>query len=386
MKLIKKLDEWVINNLISSDQKDKIINYETNKKEADSKILFGFMIMGGFAIAIGLISLIAYNWIELGKYTKLLGGLVVLIGLMAGYLRFKSSGSNGIAETFLMLFYLGCLGYIGLVGQVYNLYSMPHHGFLFWGIITAPLLFLTARSFIPFIWFINFFACSFMELVSCKMFLELMETLTNSVIPPLIILMSLLFQFLIYRGGKLLFKNYSHINKAFSIYMVISMMCTVWNIDIIGAIGLDGYLYNYNTESSFNYWFYGMALVMIVGAWLLVPRDNSIFAKSLLIAVYSFFAINMFFYPLNGFWFAIFDIVIMSMIAIYAALNDRGAMFKSFMALIAIRIVIIYITAFDGLLETGLWLIGTGVVITGGIIVWNKYKIHLEKVLKEYLQ
>lgn len=384
MKLLRKLDEWVKQNLITEEQKGKISSYEEKRKEADNRIQYGFMALGGFIISIGLISLIAYNWDALGSYVKLIGGLVVVLAFAGAYIKAENKGHTGFSELFLVLFYFCCLGYIGLVAQVYHLSDLPHRGFMFWGVICLPLLFISKRAFLPFFWFVNFFSVISFEASHHKAFVEFIEKLADGVAPPLVIMAGLMLQFIIWRAGRLLFAKLEPAQAAFSFYMVVGMVATVWTLDILSAVDFYSKLGIYGNEGV-NYMFLFFALAVIIGAWFMIPKNEKVFFRSALVLFYAFFLINLFF-DLNGYCYAVFNLAVMAFVAIYSALNERRWMFNLFMTFIVIRIIIIYVTAFDGLLQTGIWLIVSGIVTVAAITLWYRYKPRLEKKFKEFLQ
>ena len=82
-KLKKYLSQWVDKGLITSEQEQKILEYEETKdKDNKSKwVLYGFLILGVTVVGIGIISLIAANWDKIPGIVKLMNMLIILCGV-----------------------------------------------------------------------------------------------------------------------------------------------------------------------------------------------------------------------------------------------------------------------------------------------------------------
>ena len=76
-KLNQHLEEWLSADLLSADQVKNILHYEQAKPERHW-ILYGILCVGVTVLAIGIISLIAANWVEIPKLAKLAGNFVAL--------------------------------------------------------------------------------------------------------------------------------------------------------------------------------------------------------------------------------------------------------------------------------------------------------------------
>ncbi len=377
MKLVKKLEEWVNNQLISPSQQQDIISYEANKNETNNLIQYVFMGLAGLTVGVGIISLIAYNWELLGKYMKLAGGMAVLSAFAWGYYHFKQKQSNAWSEVFLFLFGLGCMGYIGLVGQVYNLYSMPHRGFLFWSIITIPLLLTCKRAFFPFVWFSIFITTFIWEVTENDHIAYAIGYFLQGASDTVIGIFFLLVQYIFWQGGKRLFKNHPPLLSAFTVNIALSF------IPLIFSLGLDTYVSMYKNVTS-NYIFLLTTFVLIVGSWLITQKSERVFLHTSLVFIYIFMMLNIGFklpYEIN----ALFSILMLSMAAIYGAITDRNGVFYTFITIVVIRVIVFYVFTFDSLLATGIWLIASGVVTLVVVKTWFKYRDYLEARLKELL-
>ena len=156
MRLEQKLNLWVKNNLIEPSQKQQIMDFEQNR---GTPLFFGGMVLLGiFAITLGVISLIAANWEFIPGWVKIFFD-IVLLSLIAGGSYYAWSKNHFIwfeAGVFALFMMVGAS--IGLIGQVFQTNGSFACAGLFWGIITAPLLAISKRRSLPFCWLILFFS------------------------------------------------------------------------------------------------------------------------------------------------------------------------------------------------------------------------------------
>ncbi|PHS24479.1 MAG: hypothetical protein COA83_07715 [Methylophaga sp.] len=77
MKLSKKLTECQLAKLIDRSTADKITEFE--KKSSTPIALWAFGGLGAFAIILGLVSVIASNWMQTPDWVKLAAALVLCL-------------------------------------------------------------------------------------------------------------------------------------------------------------------------------------------------------------------------------------------------------------------------------------------------------------------
>ncbi|MBQ8785194.1 MAG: DUF2157 domain-containing protein [Alphaproteobacteria bacterium] len=154
MRLHKKLNLWEKNQLISSEQKQKILNFEKNYR---SPILFsGFIWLGIFVIALGFISIVAANWMYIPGYAKIFADFMFLGAVACATYRAYKNKSEVWFEGGMLALYMLSAASIGLIGQVFQTNgSFASFGF-FWSLITFPMLLVSKRKIIPALWLIVF--------------------------------------------------------------------------------------------------------------------------------------------------------------------------------------------------------------------------------------
>ena len=133
-RLEKLLKDWVVNDLISKDQANNIKTHESSKT-SHSFILYGFLILGAVVIGIGIISLIAANWVDLTDFFKLSADFILLVALAAGAYRAWEKQRPILFEVLLVSFMLHCLASIGLISQIYHIGGKLYQALLLWSFI-----------------------------------------------------------------------------------------------------------------------------------------------------------------------------------------------------------------------------------------------------------
>ena len=148
----KKLNKLVAAGIITQTQKQQILEYDDN---ADSLALVSraLMLLGIFTVGLGIISLIASNWQDIGRTAKLATMLALLAGTGGLVWHWQSQGKRAAAEKMLLgEFFLVGAG-IGLIIQVFQLSGGKIYDPLaVWCLVAAPLLFVTGQKLVSYFW------------------------------------------------------------------------------------------------------------------------------------------------------------------------------------------------------------------------------------------
>lgn len=147
--LERKIRSWVEEGLISKDQADRLIEREK------AKHFFSFggvlVFLGGLAAACGICAIVASNWEVIPDAVKL-GGMYAATGGLAAWLYQIGESKKTAFETGLFLYILLLFAVIGLNGQVFHLVSDSWKAFMFWSFLAFPLVLLSRKVFIGFVW------------------------------------------------------------------------------------------------------------------------------------------------------------------------------------------------------------------------------------------
>jgi len=139
MKIERKLHHWREAGLLSADQQAAIIAHEKNHHKG----MFGRSLVGValFAIIIGILSIVAANWVHIPGSAKIAGHFIVN-GALAGVIwRWRTDDARVLWRegAVLMLFGL-TLTLIALIGQVFQMDGSVAGALTLWMLITTPFV------------------------------------------------------------------------------------------------------------------------------------------------------------------------------------------------------------------------------------------------------
>jgi uncharacterized membrane protein len=148
MRIDKKLNEWLQNKLISSEQLQSILNYEEQRKS--NFILPGFVWLGIGIIVLGIIAIVAANWMLIPNTIKLIVDFILLAATATACFYWRDR--NLLFDGCLLLLILLCLASIGLISQVFQTGGLLYQALIFWAIITFPAVLQAKKPFIARVW------------------------------------------------------------------------------------------------------------------------------------------------------------------------------------------------------------------------------------------
>ena len=156
MSLAKKLQKWEENDLISTEQKEKIIKFEKQHNGG----LFIKMSLGVAALLIGLgiCLIIASNWDVIPAWLKILGTFGISILFAFGAYHEQKTARHKLKELFLILCFSMIAALIGLVGQTFNLDGGWHSFALFWALLGLPYVICSRSRIFNGMWICLFFS------------------------------------------------------------------------------------------------------------------------------------------------------------------------------------------------------------------------------------
>jgi uncharacterized membrane protein len=132
------VERWVSAGLIDAGQASAIIAFENAQKKPWGKwAAFG---LGSLAIGIGLVAVVASNWSEIPAAAKLSALFLLLV--LSGVVVWRSHRADNVLMTELATFIYAVLALagLGLIGQIFQLTSPLWRPLGFWLLITTPLI------------------------------------------------------------------------------------------------------------------------------------------------------------------------------------------------------------------------------------------------------
>ena len=126
-ELERRAANWVDDGLISDDQRTGILATVPASAGAGSRLVPIFSLLGAALVVLGVILVVSQNWGEIPRMTKLVSGIVLLIGTFAvGYwLRFGPPARSRTGEGVLLAGSGVFLANLALISQQYNIDFNP---------------------------------------------------------------------------------------------------------------------------------------------------------------------------------------------------------------------------------------------------------------------
>jgi uncharacterized membrane protein len=146
VKLQRKLDAWRSAGLLNEEQATAIAKYEDEHATGARWVVWGIAAVGGLAISVGIISVIAANWDDIPDKLKLTIAGALLLGSLYAAWRTTSLAST-LPRDLLLLFHSGMvLATVGLVAQVYHLHGHPWRAMALCAVLALPAAAIATHS------------------------------------------------------------------------------------------------------------------------------------------------------------------------------------------------------------------------------------------------
>ena len=148
-KLRTEIEDWQREGLISSIQKERILDWyqvkpRTGEREGGGRLITTLSILGAVLAGVGVILFVASNWSAIPIWGKLAVIFVPLLGsyFLGYFLRYETGSFPRVGASFILLgsFIFGAG--IFLIAQIYHLSVHFPNGPLVWGLGVLPLAYL----------------------------------------------------------------------------------------------------------------------------------------------------------------------------------------------------------------------------------------------------
>ncbi len=149
MSIIKDIPELLEAGVITQQTADNIQHYYNSKGgQSQNKLLVVFGILGAVLVGLGIILIIAHNWDELSKISKLcFAFLPLLIGqLLCVFNLLKKQDSTAWGEGAAAFLFFAVGASISLVSQIYNISGDLSLFLLTWMLLCLPLIYVMRSS------------------------------------------------------------------------------------------------------------------------------------------------------------------------------------------------------------------------------------------------
>ena len=119
-----RLDAWVAQDLIGTDQAEAIRKYQQQNPEKQLFTFFGLLVgVGALSVGIGIILVVSYNWERIPPVVRQLAFLFAVVGLAEARLRL--AGRTLVEKGLDVIWVVLPLAGIGLWGRSTNFLATP---------------------------------------------------------------------------------------------------------------------------------------------------------------------------------------------------------------------------------------------------------------------
>lgn len=387
-KIERKLTKWENLGFISKKQVEDIKIYESSQPEK-AWVLSGFLYLGFFAIAVGIISVIASNWHQIPDVVKLISMFCVLA--LSAFWTVKIWEKNELIkfESLLFFFLSLCLASIGLLSQIYHMGGELYHALLLWSVITFAAASTSRLIFIPFLWLTVFIVGLVFSIIDSEIF----ATLFHHDILAIVMTVPLLSCSLMFITKFLSRESVS--TRAFRYWTCIALLVALGTIQegreiyFEKAIAFRKLVAGDSLSFLLTPYTLGYFLIGAAALGILESINYNKLQKAVLFLILGMFSVP-FHLPIMGikskFAYVLCAIIILCLMSIFLASRKDRRNFGGVLVLLGLEFLILYFEAFGGLARTGLGLIIEGFIIIGMVILWNKYRTKLHLLLERWIQ
>ncbi len=150
MSLLKKTTVWVQEQIITPEQKEKILAFE--RSSGNHTFWNTAFIIAGVLIGLGICLLIAANWSVLPPAAKLTGDFILFGALIYALYWSIQTEHKGLKELFAIMTFLIVGGTIGLIAQIFQLSGGWNNFALTWALLGLPFIILSRSTFLNIVW------------------------------------------------------------------------------------------------------------------------------------------------------------------------------------------------------------------------------------------
>lgn len=368
MKLAERLSRWQKAGLITEDQAQKILDYEQGSRP--SYALYGFLGLGALAIAIGIVSLIAFNWDEISDAVKL-GADFSLLAIVGAIILFTAmTGRQALSQIAVVIFFGLILGSIGLISQIFHTGGELYEALLLWTSVTLPLVLVLGGRLPVHLWFAGLLAMTMDYLIHTDDDFLILFAVT----PALFATMALLSRF----HGHFEVHRRAAIPWAGALYAAGTIAASFF----VGEKSLPE-----SSSQSFLYTALLVSSLLTIGLSFVAPgltKKQSVFF-SVAVALYTLFLSPQFLLMDSDFLAAVLFIAVWLFFAFFALATEHRRLFELCLVGIGIRFLVVYFQVLGDLAATGFGLIVSGFIILGAVWLYIKIREPLMRGISRWI-
>jgi uncharacterized membrane protein len=163
--MLKYLPELLDSNVIDASTAKRIEEYYASKKQpATNRLFVAFGILGALLVGLGIILIIAHNWDQLSRATRLALSVLPLVAsqVVCAYVYFRRPANVVWKESCSVLLFFSVGASISLISQVYHISGDLPLFIRTWMLLCLPVVYLmrSAGTSLLYILGITFYGCA----------------------------------------------------------------------------------------------------------------------------------------------------------------------------------------------------------------------------------
>jgi len=362
----KKLLEWQAAGLLSGEQVAAIDSFENKGPAGLSWGFRAILALGGFAIALGVIALVASNWDDISATIKFSGYFLIYAAALIAILRRPQSFLNYAYVIFWALYFFAGLG---LISQVYQTSSPAYVPVFMWCGVTLPFFISWNRPLGWHLWLLGLQG----GLLAYAEARDINWYVLVTVVP-----------ILMFAAARVVREVLA---KALFVWGTAGLIVLAAFHDFSGGYATTGDVADFYRGLSFWHWqMVYLSVVCLVLSGLAGVKKNRMAA--ILMCVLAVLQVILFNFHLlasgaselqRQVWGAGLNLAVLFVLANDAALREHKRTFQTITILVALRFLVVYFQVFGSLAFTGLGLIFSGFVMLGLAYAWSRAKVSLSQ-------
>ena len=366
MKVSALVERWVNAGVIDNATAARIMQFESTRGGLNfGNALFG---LGGLAIFLGIAAIIGVNWASIPASIKI--GIHTLINGGAGFALYRLVGQNKhpVVQQWLTGLLAGLtLTFIALVGQIYQTQEPAWKALAFWLLITTPFWLALARTRTLVQLWIGAFLATYFAYIA-----EHTDTFQS------VVMMTSLLPFGMIAAGQ-------HIRLRMLRPLTLQQISyTGFALIVVGSsmaqfFWRDGSMMRPTAVENAILWRTFFVTMIAAVALAVMRRRKMLIDMPSILDLLLVVSVIISFAPIllpHGHWAVFGAIVVMAYWALCGWAGFQAGYPRALelaTTLIALRLVIVYIEVFGSLLQTGVGLIVSGVLMIA--LVWGTRKL-----------
>ena len=151
--LEKELPSWINEGIVTSQNASVLLHRYTNENASQRSSGMAFSVLGFMLVGLGIISILAYNWDELGhlERTVLAVGLLVSAQLFTFWVKRYKSDDKALVEGSGLLWFLMMGASLAIIGQTYHLGGTLSDFMSVWLLLSFAMIWIVPSSSVAFL-------------------------------------------------------------------------------------------------------------------------------------------------------------------------------------------------------------------------------------------